>query len=185
MASLYITRVISVRRRRMLLLLCLYIFCFSEFFIPVYIWLWDADCDQWSSLPSADIRHRGRGKGNIGLAPEPLWALWKGGKSSNLAGVELKLPRLQSHGIKVVDFQFAVLIHWLEYEKRNGLLAVKCRFNTCSYFFFKLRLPSGGVEIFRNRPGWPWGLPNLLYNGSRLFTGGKEAGAWCWPPTFI
>jgi hypothetical protein len=27
------------------------------------------------------------------------------------------------------------------------------------------------------------GPPSLLYNGSRVFPGGKAAGAWCWPPT--
>ena len=42
---------------------------------------------------------------------------------------------------------------------------------------------SGGGEIFRNRPHRPWGPPSLLYNGYRVFPGGKAAGAWRWPPT--
>ena len=33
-----------------------------------------------------------------------------------------------------------------------------------------------GVEIFPTRPDWPWGPPNLLYNGYRIFPGGKMAG---------
>ena len=33
--------------------------------------------------------------------------------------------------------------------------------------------PSGG-EIFRTCPDGPWGPPSLLYNGNRLFPGGKE-----------
>ena len=37
--------------------------------------------------------------------------------------------------------------------------------------------PSGG-EIFRTRPERPWGPPSLLYNGYRVFPGGKAAGAW-------
>jgi hypothetical protein len=37
----------------------------------------------------------------------------------------------------------------------------------------------GGGEIFRTRPDRPWGPPSLLYNGYRVFTGGKAAGAWC------
>jgi hypothetical protein len=37
----------------------------------------------------------------------------------------------------------------------------------------------GGGEIFRTRPDRPWGPPNLLYNGYRVFPGGKAAGAWC------
>ena len=41
----------------------------------------------------------------------------------------------------------------------------------------------GGGEIFHTHPDWPWGLPSLLYNGYRVFPGGKAAGAWCWPPT--
>ena len=41
----------------------------------------------------------------------------------------------------------------------------------------------GGGEIFRTRPDRPWDLPSLLYNGYRVFPGGKAAGAWCWPPT--
>jgi hypothetical protein len=37
----------------------------------------------------------------------------------------------------------------------------------------------GGGEIFRTRPDRPWGPPSLLYNGHRVFPGGKAAGAWC------
>jgi hypothetical protein len=36
----------------------------------------------------------------------------------------------------------------------------------------------GGVN-FRTRPDRPWGPPSLLYNGYRVFPGGKSAGAWC------
>jgi hypothetical protein len=41
--------------------------------------------------------------------------------------------------------------------------------------------PCGG-EIFRTCPDRPWGPPSLLYNGYRVFPGGKSAGACCWPP---
>jgi len=41
----------------------------------------------------------------------------------------------------------------------------------------------GGSEIFRTRPDRPWGPPNLLYNGYRVFPGVKAAGAWCISPT--
>ena len=41
----------------------------------------------------------------------------------------------------------------------------------------------GGGEIFRTRPDRSWGLPCLMYNGYRVFPGGKAARAWCWPPT--
>jgi hypothetical protein len=32
----------------------------------------------------------------------------------------------------------------------------------------------GGCEIFRTYPDRPWGPPNLLYNGYRVFAAGKE-----------
>ena len=38
--------------------------------------------------------------------------------------------------------------------------------------------PDGG-EIFRTRPDRSWGPPSLLYNGYRVFPGGKADGAWC------
>jgi hypothetical protein len=34
----------------------------------------------------------------------------------------------------------------------------------------------GGGEIFRTCPDRPWGPPSFLYNGYRVFPGGKE-----WP----
>ena len=40
-----------------------------------------------------------------------------------------------------------------------------------------------GGKIFYPRPDWPWGPPSLLYNGYRVFPGGKAARAWRWPPT--
>jgi hypothetical protein len=36
-----------------------------------------------------------------------------------------------------------------------------------------------GREIFRTRPDRPLGPPSLLYNGYRVFPGGKAAGTWC------
>jgi hypothetical protein len=40
-------------------------------------------------------------------------------------------------------------------------------------------IESGGGEIFRTRPDRSLGPPSLLYNGYRVFPGGKAAGAWC------
>jgi hypothetical protein len=37
----------------------------------------------------------------------------------------------------------------------------------------------GGIEIFCTRPDRPFGRPSLLYNGFRVFPGGKAAEAWC------
>ena len=36
----------------------------------------------------------------------------------------------------------------------------------------------GGGEICSTRPDRPWVPPSLLYNGYRLFPGGKAAGVW-------
>jgi len=38
-------------------------------------------------------------------------------------------------------------------------------------------MPVGG-EILRTRPDRPWGPPSLLYNGYRVFLGGKVVRAW-------
>jgi hypothetical protein len=48
--------------------------------------------------------------------------------------------------------------------------------NIIRYFVY---IDYGGGEIFRTRPDRPWGPPSLLYNGYRVFPGGKAAGAWC------
>jgi len=45
--------------------------------------------------------------------------------------------------------------------------------------------PSWGGEIFHTRPDQPWGPPRLLYNGYRVFSGGKAAGAWRNHPPLI
>jgi hypothetical protein len=42
---------------------------------------------------------------------------------------------------------------------------------------------SGGGEIFRTRPDRSYSPPSLLYNGYRVYHGGKAAGAWCLPNT--
>ena len=45
-------------------------------------------------------------------------------------------------------------------------------------------LDGPGIES-RTRPDRPWGPPSLVYEGYRVFIGGKAAGAWCWPPAPI
>jgi hypothetical protein len=48
---------------------------------------------------------------------------------------------------------------------------------------------AGGTTLlgfdFRRRLDRPRGSPSFLYNGYRVFPGGKETGAWCWPPRFF
>jgi hypothetical protein len=43
----------------------------------------------------------------------------------------------------------------------------------------------GGEEIFHTCPDRPWGPPSLLYNRYRVFSGGKAARAWRWPPNHL
>jgi hypothetical protein len=38
--------------------------------------------------------------------------------------------------------------------------------------------PGGGRDFFHIPPGLPWGPHSLLYNGYRVFPGGKASGAW-------
>ena len=40
-----------------------------------------------------------------------------------------------------------------------------------------------GGEVFLTRPDRPRGPLSLIYNGYRVFIGGKAAWAWRWPPT--
>jgi hypothetical protein len=67
-------------------------------------------------------------------------------------------------------FGCTVFIYFLYYLKKNtifgkSLLCIKSMF----LFLYKFRL---------NRLDRPWGPPSLLYNGYRVFSGGKAAGAW-------
>jgi hypothetical protein len=45
------------------------------------------------------------------------------------------------------------------------------------------RIESRWGENFRTCPDRLWGPPSLIYNGYRVFPGGKAIGAWRWPPT--
>ena len=78
-----------------------------------------------------------------------------------------------------VCFDFSTDFVWkISYFKRNsaGWLATG----------WTVRGPNPGVgKIFRTCPDLPWGPPSLLYNGYRVFSGGKAAWAWRWPPTPI
>jgi len=44
--------------------------------------------------------------------------------------------------------------------------------NPKNYFMYRQLFPVG-AEIFRTRPDRSWGPPSLLYNGYRVFHGGK------------
>ena len=57
-------------------------------------------------------------------------------------------------------------------------------FVNLQFFSYMFRLFRAIFRLnFRTRQDHPWGPPSLLYNGYRVFPGGKAAGAWRWPPT--
>ena len=56
---------------------------------------------------------------------------------------------------------------------------VRCRDSSVATGWTVRGSNPGGGEIFRTRPDRPWDPPSLLYNGYRVFIGGKVAGAWC------
>jgi hypothetical protein len=66
----------------------------------------------------------------------------------------------------------------------------------CRYTMMSVGIATGygldgsGIESrlerdFSHTPRPARGPPSLLYNGYRIFSGGKAAGAWRWPPTLF
>jgi hypothetical protein len=47
------------------------------------------------------------------------------------------------------------------------------------YGLHGLGIKSRWQRVFRTHPDRPWGPPSLLYDGYRVFPGGKATGAWC------
>ena len=109
-------------------------------------------------------------------------------------------PKVQIVWIMIPN---AVKHHWIEYicliivEKQRviylygrlriplfKLWTLASRFRLATGCMFRGSNPSEG-DIFRTRPERPWGPTSLLYNGYRVFPGGKVTGAWPWPPTPI
>ena len=84
---------------------------------------------------------------------------------------------IQFYQLTVPHFTVSHLYLSSEHSAHQTEIYVKFLSNICQ----NDRIPVGG-EILRTRPDRPWGPPNLLYNGYRVFPGGKAAGAWCWPP---
>jgi hypothetical protein len=76
------------------------------------------------------------------------------------------------------QYRFPVHLYSLEYKGCTN----SGRLQFVRWHLIRRSNPSGG-EIFCTRPDRPWGRPNLLHNGYRVFPGGKAAGTWRWPPT--
>jgi hypothetical protein len=81
----------------------------------------------------------------------------------------------------VMEFSFVSLSSLSNCIKHLYFLSLYVRFTHLHYAnvgWVRGANPGGG-EIFRTCPDRPWGSPSLLlYNGYRVFPGGKAAGAW-------
>ena len=111
------------------------------------------------------------------------------------------MPKWETHGEFQCSFQSIILTIFIGYDALfftlftytyDAFVAI----NAIWYSYWLLdylkdsprpgrsgvRIPVGS-EFIRNRPDRPWGPPSLLYNGYRVFPGGKAAGVWPWIPT--
>jgi len=77
----------------------------------------------------------------------------------------------------VVEMDFAVGQTAVMFHIRKVLVDSSVGMAT-RYRLDGLGIESRWGEIFRTRPDRPGGPPSLLYNGYRVFPGGKAAGAW-------
>jgi len=90
--------------------------------------------------------------------------------------------------MRITGYRFTVRRPWKNWKvwtrKRSFLiLRYLCRISTGRVAQWVQRLATGwtvrgsnpgGDETFRTCPDRPWGPPSLLYNGYRVFPGGKE-----------
>ena len=82
--------------------------------------------------------------------------------------------------LKVTKIEEVIIkISWSINDKGSTFLPVCRTFLTKSgkenTFFIILKVHEFS---FHTHPDRPWGPPSLLYNGYRVFPGGKAAGAW-------
>jgi hypothetical protein len=89
------------------------------------------------------------------------------------------IPNCITHNGNVETLRFLARSNVILQFKMNVYCILKC----CG-------LDGPGIEsrwgeIIHTRPDRPWGPPNLLYKGYRVFPVGKSAGAWCRPSTFV
>ena len=92
--------------------------------------------------------------------------------------------------LRTVSFSGKTLFQVLGYKNSSGFSVLLChQFSThalpkrgpsssvgieTGYWLDVRGSNPGGDEIFRACPDRPWGPPSLLYNGYRVFPGGKE-----------
>ena len=84
---------------------------------------------------------------------------------------------------EIIVFVLLLLERFIRWYRRSSLLAMASGPGQLSRYSDSLqcgrsgdRIPVG-ARFFRTRPERPWGPPSLLYNGYRVFPGGKSAGA--------
>jgi hypothetical protein len=89
--------------------------------------------------------------------------------------------KLQNHRTKwktIGRFRDGIIIRSIG-TRHCPLVVVFLTTNMSDYITTERGSNHDGGEIFRTRQGRPWGPPNLLYYGYRVFPGGKATGAWC------
>jgi len=77
---------------------------------------------------------------------------------------------------------FKGLISYIQVYRRtlaHAILISLCRYSdSLRAGRFGDQIPVRRGRDFRTRPDRPWDSPSLLYNGYRVFPGGKADGAW-------
>jgi hypothetical protein len=100
--------------------------------------------------------------------------------SASKSGPTISSSFFQYYYFLVTPFKYSIAFHSLQILQI--IIFVTVTFPWSLYCVVRGSNPGRG-EIFRTHPDRPWGPPSLLYNGYRVFYGGKVAGAWCWSPT--
>ena len=74
-------------------------------------------------------------------------------------------------------------VHCAVFSNLLPLPVVKSKCARHRQFVYRHAPNPSGSEIFRTHPDRSWGSTSLLFNGYRIFPGGKTAGVWRLPPT--
>jgi hypothetical protein len=93
------------------------------------------------------------------------------------------LPLMCTSRLPVDDWTDAPAdLNWLvRFAERRNLVSARVPSHFKHSLTHLVVYPRGG-ETFRVRPDRSWGPPSLLYNESRIFLGGKAAGACYYQP---
>ena len=87
---------------------------------------------------------------------------------------QISLICYRHSGWALLRWRLLVQKSWISYHLNDSLGRVaQSVYRLATGWTVRGSNPGGG-EIFRTCPDWPWSPPTLLYNGYRVFPGGKE-----------